>query len=62
MHRHVVQDRAMGGGVSSSNGDGNGRKQGSGVKERFNNQIEATAVAGDNNCHQHSTAEMDDGV
>ena len=30
--------------------------------ERRNKQIEATAVAGDNNSHRRSTAEMDDGV
>ena len=33
---------------------------GSGVKERCNNQIEATAAAGGNNSHRRSTAESDD--
>ena len=45
-----------------SNGGGNGQKRGGGGKERCNNQIEATVASGDSNCHQRSTAEMDDGA
>jgi hypothetical protein len=37
--------------AASSNGGGDGRKQGSRGKERCNNQIEATTAAGGNNSH-----------